>query len=228
MRKKFARAALLSVLWAGFLHAGKTRDIERLSRSASVLQEILTAPDRGIPQDLIDKAQCVVVVPGLKKAAFFFGGKYGRGYFSCRKVTGAGWTGPAAVRVEGGSFGIQIGGSETDTVLLIMNRRGMDRLLSSKFTVGGEGEATAGPVGRTADAQTDAFMTAKILAYSRSRGIFGGVSVSGATLRQDLDVNEALYGKDLTNRQIVERQIPAPAEAREWTTILNKYSSRKG
>lgn len=203
------------------------KDTDRLNRSTVVIQEIMAAPDKGIPQPLLDKSVCAVVVPGLKKAAFIFGGKYGRGFFSCRTKSGVGWTAPAAVRIEGGSFGLQIGGSETDVVMLVMNQHGADRLLSSKFTLGGDASVAAGPVGRTAQAETDAYMTAEILTWSRSRGIFAGVSLSGATLRQDLDVNQDLYGKSLTNREIVEGNIKPSGAAASFVSVLNKYSGRK-
>jgi len=150
----------------------------------------MNAPDQAIPQDLLNNAECVVIVPGAKKGAFIFGGKYGRGYLSCRKTTGVGWTGPGAVRIEGFNFGLQIGGTETDLVMLVMNQKGMRRLLTSKFTIGADMAAAAGPVGRTVTANTDALMSAEILSYSRSRGVFAGVSLDGATFRQDLDVNE--------------------------------------
>jgi lipid-binding SYLF domain-containing protein len=193
-----------------------------------VFQEIMAAPDKGIPQDLLDKSACVVVVPGVKKAAFVVGAKFGRGFFACRAKGGAGWTAPAAVRVEGGSFGIQIGASETDFIMLVMNQRGADRLLSSKFTLGGDASVAAGPVGRTATAETDAYMTAEILTWSRSRGLFAGLSLSGATLRQDLDTNKALYGRDIQNKEIIQSGIAPPAAAKDFLDTLNKYSSRKG
>lgn len=205
---------------------GKDADAERLNRAAVVFQEIMESPDRGIPQELLNKAHCVVVIPGLKKGAFVFGARYGRGFFSCRGKGGVGWSGPAAVRVEGGSFGLQIGGSETDVVMLVMNQRGADRLLSSKFTLGGDASVAGGPVGRDATAQTDAYMTAEILSWSRSRGVFAGVSLSGATLRQDLDTNRAIYGKRLENREIIQGNLPAPAAAKGFISILNKHSSR--
>ncbi len=208
--------------------AEKNSDAERLGRAAEVFQEIMAAPDKGIPQDLLDKSACVVVVPGLKKGAFVFGAKYGRGFFSCRAKGGVGWTGPAAIRVEGGSFGLQIGGSETDVIMLVMNQRGADRLLSSRFTVGGDASAAAGPVGRTATAETDAYMTAEILTWSRARGLFAGISLSGATLRQDLDTNQALYGRTLQNKEIIQNGVAPPAAAKEFLATLNKYSSRKG
>ncbi len=208
--------------------ADKDSDAERLGRSAEVFQEVMAAPDKGIPQELLDKSACIVVVPGVKKAAFVIGGKFGRGFFSCRAQGGAGWGAPGAVRVEGGSVGFQIGASETDVIMLVMNQRGADRLLSSKFTLGADASVAAGPVGRTATAETDAYMTAEILTYSRSRGLFAGLSLSGATLRQDLDTNKALYGRTLQNKEIVDTGIAPPAVAKEFLGALNKYSSRKG
>lgn len=209
------------------LAAEKDEDAERLERAATIFQEIMDTPDKGIPQGLLDKAQCVVIVPGLKKGAFIFGAKYGRGFFSCRSPKGVGWTGPAAVRVEGGSFGLQIGGSETDVILLVMNERGAQRLLSSKFTLGADASVAAGPVGRTTSAETDALLSAEILSWSRSRGAFAGVALQGATLRQDLDVNRRLYGKPLQNREIIESDLAPPPPARRLVEVLNKYSSRK-
>jgi lipid-binding SYLF domain-containing protein len=208
--------------------ADKDADAERLGRSAEVFQEIMAAPDKGIPQDLLDKSACIVIVPGMKKGAFVIGAKFGKGFFSCRAKGGAGWGAPAAIRVEGGSFGFQIGGSETDVVMLVMNQRGADRLLSSKFTLGGDASVAAGPVGRTATAETDAYMTAEILTYSRSRGLFAGISLQGATLRQDLDANKAIYGRTLQNKEIVDTGIAPPAAAKDLLDTLNKYSSRKG
>jgi len=208
--------------------ADKDSDAERLGRAAEVFQEVMAAPDKGIPQDLLDKSACIVVVPGVKKAAFVIGGKFGRGFFSCRAKSGTGWGAPGAVRVEGGSFGFQIGASETDVIMLVMNQRGADRLLSSKFTLGADASVAAGPVGRTATAETDAYMTAEILTYSRSRGLFAGLSLSGATLRQDLDTNKALYGRTLQNKEIVDTGIAPPAVAKDFLGTLNKFSSRKG
>ncbi len=219
------RFLILAIL-AGTLYGAENADAERLKRSAQVFQDIMQAPDRGMPQPLLDKSECVVVVPGLKKGAFFIGAKYGRGFVSCRKA-GAGWGAPGAVRVEGGSIGFQIGGSETDVVMLVMNKRGAERLMNSKFTLGGDASVAAGPVGRTAQAETDAYMTAEILTWSRSRGVFAGVSLSGATLRQDLDVNRKLYGKTLENKEVVFGSLAPPAPAAELIGLLNKYSGRK-
>src|SRR6267154_821821 len=160
---------------------------KRLDAAADVVTEIMASPDNGIPQDLLDKSECIVIVPGLKKGAFIIGAKYGKGFLSCRKTSGVGWSAPASIRVEGGSVGFQIGGSETDVVLLVMNQGGVKKLLSSKFTIGADASAAAGPVGRTSSAATDAQMHAEILTYSRARGLFAGVSLEGATLRPDDD-----------------------------------------
>lgn len=202
---------------------------EQLKSATIVLDEILSAPDQGIPKDLLDKAYCVVVVPGVKKVAFGVGAKYGRGFISCRDLAHhTGWGAPGAVRMEGGSLGFQIGASETDVVMLVMNESGMRRLLQSKFTLGAKVGVAAGPVGRTASAETDARLTAGILSWSRSRGVFAGLSVGGATLRNDLDQNQQLYGKRLSNREIVrDREAQHPPAAAEFLQMLNKYSPRQ-
>jgi lipid-binding SYLF domain-containing protein len=184
-------------------------------------------PDKSIPQDLLDKANCIVLVPGLKKAAFGFGGKYGRGFAICRQPSGPGWGPPAAMRVEGGSVGFQIGVSSSDVILLIMNEGGMKKLSSSKFTIGADATAAAGPVGRNATAQTDAFMTAEILSWSRSKGLFAGISLDGATLRNDLDENQVLYGQRWTMKQILGSGAKMPAPASKLIAELNKYSPRE-
>jgi lipid-binding SYLF domain-containing protein len=206
----------------------KQKDVDRrLEDSATVLSEIMASPDKGIPEDLLEKAHCIVIVPGLKKGAFIVGGKYGKGFVSCRPKNDAGWSAPAAIRVEGGSFGFQIGGSETDVVMLVMNDSGADKLLSSEFTLGGEGEVAAGPVGRTASAETDAKFRAEILSWSRSRGVFAGIALQGATLRQDLDDNEALYGKRFENREVVTKRVAPPPAASKLMSLLNKYSPKE-
>jgi lipid-binding SYLF domain-containing protein len=203
----------------------KAEPLQRLDEAAAVFKEIMSTPDRSIPQDLLDNAHCIVIVPGLKKGAFIIGAKYGKGYLSCRKH-GAGWSAPGTVRVEGGSVGFQIGGSESDVIMLVMNERGAAKLLSSKFTLGGEGEVAAGPVGREATAQTDAMMRAEILSWSRARGVFAGISLQGATLRQDLDDNAVIYGKKLPNKEIVAG-VAIPKAAEGLISLLNKYSSAK-
>lgn len=210
-------------LWA---KAKEDDSVRRLDEAASVFNEIMTAGDKGIPQDLLDKARCVVIVPGLKKGAFIVGAKYGKGFVSCRRA-GASWSAPGSIRVEGGSVGFQIGGSESDVILLVMNEKGMSKLLSSQFTLGAEGEVAAGPVGRDAQAQTDAKMTAEILSWSRSRGVFAGISLQGATLRQDLDDNEKLYGRKVDNRAIVMEGAAPPASASRLLSELNSRSPRR-
>jgi SH3 domain-containing YSC84-like protein 1 len=209
------------------LLAKDSHPVKRLDEAALVFSEIMATPDKGIPQDMLANAHCIVIVPGLKTAAFVFGGKYGKGYVSCRKKSGVGWSAPGTVRIEGGSVGFQIGGSQTDLIMLVMSERGADKLLSSKFTLGAEGSVAAGPVGRTATAQTDAQMHAEILSWSRSQGLFAGLALEGATLRQDLDDNATLYGKRLENRQIVTTSVGAPKTASKLIALLNKYSVRE-
>ena len=197
---------------------------ERLAESATVLKEVMSAPDKGIPTDLLAKAHCVVIVPGLKKAGFVVGAKYGRGFITCHTPDKTEWGAPAALRVEGGSIGFQIGATETDVIKLLMDERSVKGILESKFTLGGDADVAAGPVGRSAAAQTDATMNAKILSYSRSRGVFAGISLSGATLRQDLDENKEMYGKALTTKDVVSGGVKPPAAASELLGLLANYS----
>ena len=220
-------AVLIAMVAGSIAFAKENKTAQRLDDAATVISEIMDTPDKGIPQDLLDKAQCIIVVPGLKKGAFILGGKYGKGVVSCRKSGGTGWTAPASIRIEGGSVGLQIGGSESDVVMLVMNERGMQKLMESKFTLGGEGEVAAGPVGRNATAQTDALMRAEILSWSRSRGIFAGISLQGATLRQDLDDNKELYGKAYETKDILNGNVAVPAAASKLISLLGKYSARK-
>ena len=200
---------------------------KRLNEAASVFSEIMATPDKGIPQDMLANSHCIVIVPSLKTAAFVIGGKFGKGYVSCRSRTGPGWSAPATVRIEGGSVGFQIGGSTTDLIMLVMSERGAEKLLASKFTLGAEGSVAAGPVGRTATAQTDAQMHAEILSWSRSQGLFAGLALEGATLREDLDDNAVLYGSKLENKQIVTTSVAVPAPAARLIDLLNKYSARE-
>jgi lipid-binding SYLF domain-containing protein len=207
----------LSLIAATGLHA----DTDRINDAAAVLTEMAGSFDSGIPKDLITKAECIVIVPGVKKGAFGFGGQYGRGYMSCRSR--GGWSAPSGMRIEGGSIGFQIGGSSTDLILLVMNDRGADKLLGSKFTVGADAAVAAGPLGRSASAETDATMHAEMLAWSRSRGVFAGVSLKGATLRTDGDENKQLYGKDLSAKDIVRGSMKSPAAAMPLMSVLAKY-----
>jgi len=221
------RTTLALLTLSGGLLYGANDAEKRLDDAADVMTDIMAAPDKGIPQDLLSKAQCIVVVPGVKQGAFIFGGKYGKGFMLCRKSGGVGWSAPATTRVEGGSVGFQIGVSETDVVMLVMNESGVKKLLQSKFTLGADATAAAGPVGRTSSAETDAQMHAEILTYSRSRGLFAGVALQGATLRADDDWNRDLYGSKLTSQEIVMGSTKPPAAAGKLLALLNKYSSRK-
>ena len=219
---KFSYLAL-SVFLAGLpLRAADTAE-QRLKDATDILNEVMGSPDKGIPQDLLEKAHCVVIVPGVKQAAFVVGGKFGKGFADCRSQND-GWGAPGAVRVEGGSFGFQIGANSTDVVMLVMNERGMRRLLEDKFTVGADASVAAGPVGRSASAQTDAQLSADILSWSRSKGLFAGVALSGATLRNDLDDNKELYGQALHNKDILMTDTRVPAAAQPLITALNRYS----
>lgn len=218
---------LITALALAPLMAQDREALKRLDEAAAVLSEVMATPDKGIPEDMLGNAHCIVIVPGLKTAAFIVGGKYGKGIMSCRKKSGVGWSSPGTVRIEGGSVGFQIGGSATDLIMLVMNARGVEKLLSSKFTLGAEGSVAAGPVGRTATAQTDAQMKAEILSWSRSQGLFAGLALTGATLRQDLEDNETLYGKKLENKQIVSGSVRTPKSAARLITLLNKYSVRE-
>jgi len=196
---------------------------ERLKAAEQVLTEMAEAQDRGIPTDLIAQAKCIVIVPGVKKAALGVGGQYGRGYMSCRRIDNNQWSAPAGVRIEGASVGFQIGGTETDVILIVRNQAGVDRLLSNQFTVGADAAVAAGPIGRQASAQTDATMRAEMLAYSHARGVFAGLALQGATLREDSDENKELYGTKVSNREIVTGKQPAPPAAMGLMQALGKY-----
>ena len=221
------RMILVATLAIAPLMAKDNEPAKRLDDAAAVFSEVMAAPDKGIPQEMLEHAHCIVIVPDLKTAAFIVGAKYGKGYLSCRNKVGPGWSAPGTVRIEGGSVGFQIGGSSTDLIMLVMNERGADKLLASKFTLGAEGSVAAGPVGRTATAQTDAQMHADILSWSRSQGLFAGIALEGATLRQDLDDNATIYGKRLENREIVTKRRRVPPAAAKLINMLNKYSARE-
>ena len=224
---KLLTATIVTTLaLAPLLAAVDNEPAQRLDEAAAVFSEIMGSPDKAIPQDLLQNAHCIVIVPDLKTAAFGIGGKYGKGFISCRNQ-GAGWSAPGAVRIEGGSIGFQIGASSTDLIMLVMSDRGAQKLLESEFTLGAEGSVAAGPVGRTTTAQTDAQMHADILSWSRSQGLFAGVALEGATLRQDLDDNAALYGKKLENSAIVTTGVRPPQAARKLLDLLNRYSAKE-
>jgi lipid-binding SYLF domain-containing protein len=200
----------------------------RLENCGVVMQEILGVPDN-IPQELLEKAECVIVIPSMTKVAIGLGGSYGRGAMSCRsgKAFDGAWGAPAMYSLEGGSFGLQLGAESTDVVLLVMNRRGVDALLSSKVKLGGNASAAAGPKGRNLEASTDATMRAEILSYSRARGLFAGISLEGTSLRPDNDANKDVYGRTLTARQIVTgAPITVPEWGRHLVGVLEKAAPR--
>jgi lipid-binding SYLF domain-containing protein len=219
---------LLSICFAVPCLAQDKED-KRLDQSYLVMREILGMPDKGIPRDLLNKAECVIVYPQVLKAAFIVGGSYGRGVITCRsgKLFNGPWSPPAMFALEGGSFGLQIGGEATDFVLLVMNEKGAASVLSSKVKLGADASAAAGPVGRSASAETDIVMKAEILSYSRARGVFAGVSLEGSTMRSDDGANKAVYGKDLTATQIVRDKMVATTPAgKPLLQLLNKVSPR--
>lgn len=223
------RLGFLSLLCVVPLLADSDMDepTKRIPESATVLSEILGAKDKGIPDELLEKAYCVGVVPNLKRAGFIIGGKYGKGIVTCRLASGR-WSAPATIRIEGGSIGFQIGAGETDVVFIVMNQSGEDKLLKDKFTIGADASAMAGPVGRSAQAQTDAMMRAEILGYSRSRGAFAGVALEGATLRPDNEDNRKIYGRDVTQREILHGDVAPPESAKPLYDQLNRYTPRRG
>jgi lipid-binding SYLF domain-containing protein len=199
----------------------------RLTDAAQVLNEVMGIPDKSIPRDLLEKSQCVAIIPGLKKGAFIVGAEFGRGFLSCRRGSGNGWSAPAAIRVEGGSFGFQIGGEETDAIMLVMNKSGVRKLLADKFTLGADASVAGGPLGRTSSADTDAQMHAEILTYSRSRGVFAGIALAGATLRPDKNVNTEMYHSSITNKQLVTGRTKPTAAGAKLTGELKMYSAHR-
>jgi SH3 domain-containing YSC84-like protein 1 len=221
MRKS---AAIVSLVLAGVIAARadlSTKERKRMEEAASVLREIRAAPDRRIPDELWDRARCVIVVPSLKKAAFVIGGEYGKGLMSCRRADA--WTSPVFMEIGKGSWGLQIGAQTIDLVLLVMNERGMEKLLQDKVSLGAEASVAAGPVGRDARAATDAQMNAEILSYSRTQGLFAGINVSGGILRPDSDDNRDLYGRDVSPREVLVTGAVEPApDARSFMDALSR------
>jgi len=217
------KVAYLGLFAACSLIAGTRTDaIHRIDSAEEVLHEIMQTPDKGIPRDLMQKAHCVGIVPSLKRAGFIVGAKYGKGVVTCR--TAQGWSAPSTIIIEGGSIGLQIGVGETDVVFTVMNASGENRLMKDKFTIGGDAAAMAGPVGRDAQAQTDALMRAEILSWSRSRGVFAGVSLDGASLRADNDDNEALYGHRVTQQEVLHGHVTPPESAGRLYGELNRFA----
>jgi lipid-binding SYLF domain-containing protein len=198
----------------------------RLADAGKAFSEIMAAQDKNIPGSILDKAECVVIIPGMVKGGFIVGGQGGKGAVSCRGANKSGWGAPAMIEMGGGSVGLQVGASSTDVVMLVMDKAGMDSLLKDKFTIGGDASVAAGPVGRATTAETDAALNAKILSYSRSKGAFAGVSLKGTTLKQDNDANKTLYGKPIEAKEILSGTTPAPADAQPMLQALNKYSPK--
>src|SRR5579864_5162752 len=227
MKKLLSLIAMLTVPFGLFAAEGG-KEADRVKESGEVLKEIIDIPDN-IPKDLFDKAECVIVLPSVKKLAIGIGGSYGRGVMVCRSgqhYTGP-WGAPAMYALEGGNIGFQLGGQATDFVLLVMNPHGAESLLKTKVKLGADAAAAAGPKGRDAAAATDVAMRAEILSYSRSRGLFAGVSLEGSTLRQDNGANEKLYGRKITAREIVrERRVGVPASGQELVSLLNRHSPK--
>jgi SH3 domain-containing YSC84-like protein 1 len=199
-----------------------TSELKRIENSKQVLHELMQTPDKGVPQDLLESAKCIAIIPGQKKAAFVVGAQYGRGVAMCRNERG--WSGPVFLRLAGGSFGLQAGGQSTDVVLVFRNREGMDKLLSDKFKIGVDATAAAGPIGRDAAAATDLQMHAEILTYSRSRGIFAGISLDGAVVTPDRDADEALYGRGVNRDAVLEGKVAVPRPAESLVAEVRHYT----
>ena len=211
--------ASLGVAWG----EDRENELHRVQASADVLNEIMAAPDKGIPEDIMESAVCVGVVPSLKKGGFVFGAEYGKGVATCRN--GNAWSAPAPFEVVGGSWGLQIGGEAVDLVMLVMNNKGMERLLSSKFKLGADASVAAGPVGRHAEGETDWKLKAEILTYSRARGVFAGLTLNGAVIQQDDDATRALYGNDTSFRSILRGSVPAPAGSEPYLAAVRKLAA---
>ncbi|MEW6734666.1 MAG: lipid-binding SYLF domain-containing protein [Acidobacteriota bacterium] len=227
MKKSLIATILIGVI--AVIGIAESKETERLQNCAKVMQEVMDVPDQAIPAPLLNKCTCVAIIPSMKKAGFVVGGRFGKGAVVCRQNNGKGpWGPPAMITLSGGSFGLQIGGAAIDVIMLIMNPDGIDYLLKDKFTIGGDASAAAGPVGRAGTAETDAALTAKILTYSRSKGLFAGLELKGAVVKPDQEGNEALYQKKVDVRGLIlEGKEPVPNSAKPLITVLTKYSARK-
>jgi len=213
-----ATLGLLATLTA--VASDREDDVSRTDKSAQVFREIMNTPDQGIPQDLLNSAKCIAIIPGDVKFAFIFGGSYGRGLATCR--TGHGWSAPMFVAIDGGSVGYQIGGSSTDIIMLFMNDQALQSLLSDKFKLGADASVAAGPVGRSATAGTDLKLNAEILSYSRAKGVFAGVSLDGAVMQTDESGDKAMYGNDVDRHQILDGKVAVPRSARPLLHEIGK------
>lgn len=224
MKKSLLFVALLSLTSLVWAESARQDAESRLDSAGTVLQEIMATPDKGIPEEVLEHAKCVAVVPSLMKGGFVFGAKHGKGVATCR--TAKGWSAPAFITVSGGSWGLQIGVEAVDLVLIIQNEKGMQKLLSSNFQLGGDASAAAGPVGRHASAGTDWKMDTEILTYSRARGAFAGLTLEGASIRQDNDSRGAIYGRKVTTRALLLGQVPAPAAAKSFLDAVRNAKAQ--
>jgi len=221
MKKLFALLCMVGMTLPALAASSKATLDDRLENSRTVIDEIMQTPDKGVPDSIVKQATCIAVVPSLKKGAFIVGAEYGQGVVTCR--TGHGWSGPVFIRVAGGSFGFQIGGQGTDLVLVAVNDKGLQDLLKSKFKIGGDASAAAGPVGRNAQAATDLSLRAELLTYSRSKGLFAGIDLTGVTVSQNTDDTTLLYGAPHTFEQILKGNVLPPADSRPFLRTIAKY-----
>src|ERR1700740_3171021 len=221
---RFLVIVLMSVLLLipAFADSDREDDVQRIHNSAEVLKEVMSTPDKAIPQELLESAKCIAIIPGEKKAAFIFGGRYGKGLATCK--TARGWSAPLFLTVGGGSFGFQIGASSTDVVMLIMNDNGMKSLLSDKFKLGGDATVAVCPVGRHVAADTDLKLNAEILSYSRSKGVFAGVSLDGAVVEADHSGDQSMYGADTSRQSILDGKVKVPRDAMSLTREVAQYT----
>jgi len=222
--KRFVVAVAILCLTGIAFGQDRTKQMERVQAAGDVLNEIMNAPDAGIPEEILGSAKCVAVVPSMLKGGFVVGGSYGKGVATCR--TDKGWSTPAFFRVTGGSFGFQIGGQAVDYVMLIMNEEGMRNLLASKFKLGADASVAAGPVGRHAEGMTDWKMRAQVLTYSRARGVFAGATLNGAVIKQDSDDTRAFYGRVIPFRTLLSGGVTVPQEAQPFLSVINKYATQ--
>ncbi len=213
--------AMTATSLTSFAAADRAKLDERLTNAAAVVNEVMATPDKGIPQSILAGAACVVVIPSFKKGAFVVGGQYGQGVATCR--TPKGWSAPVFVKLEGGSFGFQIGGQSTDLVLVAMNQNGLEHMLQNKFKIGGDAAASAGPVGRNAQAGTDWKLNAEFLTYSRAKGLFAGIDLDGTVLTQNEDDTREIYGSNLPYKTVLTGGVPTPADARPFVRTVAKY-----
>jgi len=222
LKRILAVTTLIAVASLTALASDRDDDVNRTQKAAQVFKEIMNTPDQGIPSNLLESAKCIAIIPGDKKFAFVFGGSYGRGIATCR--TEHGWSAPMFVAIDGGSVGYQIGGSSTDIVMLFMNDHALQSLMSDKFKLGADASVAAGPVGRNATAATDLKLNAEILSYSRSKGIFAGVSLDGAVMQADKSGDKAMYGDDVNRHEILDGKVAVPASARALVEELGGYA----